>query len=264
MRVASVALFTGVAMGVAALAAAAGGAGVGSLDSSALSSRANLGAAFAGAARPDGTSDPDLPISTARYGEEPAPNALLNARADSAYRTVAARVPAPVELAGASPVTLQEVAAAPRPRMALTLAGGRVGEWPVGGPPETRRAHAVMTRNDHGPGVTRSDSLIDTHTLAVRLGPTPTDAKRGRWFLFAAGSGKAYGMNLIRDPIAGWRRAGWSVERLAEFGKIQLGLGWRKGASQVSVAASRREIGAYGLSREDTVFGVSFSLKPGK
>ncbi|MDB5429532.1 MAG: hypothetical protein JWP35_648 [Caulobacter sp.] len=264
MRVGSVALFTGVAMGVAALAAAAGGAGVGSLDSAAMTRDAAIGRTFAGAGRGDGTDDPDLPIATARYGEEPTGAALMNAEAGDAYRTVGAGAPPPVLLANAAPVTLREVSEAPRQRMALTLAGGPVGDWPIGAPPRDRQSSHFTGRNGAAPSTPKADSLIDAKALMVRFGPTSTDAKRGRWFIFAAGSGKAFGLNMVRDPVAGWRRAGWSVERLAEFGKIQLGLGWRKGPTQVSVAASRREIGAYGISREDTVIGLSFSVKPGK
>jgi len=96
--------------------------------------------------------------------------------------------------------------------------------------------------------------------LTLRIGPTASVRKKGRWFIFAAGSGEAFGLNLVRDPIRGWKPAGWSVEQLAEFGKAQLGIGWRKGARQVSLSAARREISAYGLSREDTVVGVTFSV----
>jgi hypothetical protein len=249
-------------MGVAAIAAAAGGAGVGSMDSASIVSGADLGGAFSGASA-DGTADPDLPIATARYGEEPPAGALLAAQETQAYRSIGP-VQA-IQTVSAPTVTLQEVASTlPRSRMTLALAGGPAGDWPIGGPPTGANGQAFTARNTAAPPTPRADALIDTHALMVRLGPTPNDAKRGRWFVFAAGSGKAFGLNLIRDPVAGWRQAGWSVERLAEFGKVQLGLGWRKGASQVSVAASRRELGAYGLSREDTVFGVSFSLKPGR
>jgi hypothetical protein len=232
------------------------------MDSTSLAGSADLGGTFSGSAA-DRVTDPDLPIATARYGEEPSAAALLAVRAGQAYRPVA-QAP-PVQMVAAPAVTLKEVVSvAPRSKMALTLAGGPSGDWPIGGPPAGVRGRTFSARNAAAPPTPRADSLIDTHALLVRLGPKPADAKRGRWFVFAAGSGKAFGLNLIRDPVAGWRQAGWSVERLAEFGKVQLGLGWRKGATQMSVAASRREIGAYGLSREDTVFGLSFSLKPGR
>ena len=107
------------------------------------------------------------------------------------------------------------------------------------------------------------DNGLDAKEILLRIGPREQDRKRGRWFVFAGGSGEAFGLNLIRDRGGkGLRRAGWSLERMAEFGKAQVGVGWRRGSTQVSLAASRREIGAYGVSREDTVLGVTVSVKP--
>src|SRR4051794_21438499 len=103
MRVTRVALFTSVAMGVAALAAAAGGAGTGGLDSSSMSG-ADIGSTFSGASHANGVDDPDLPIATARYGEEPPPAALMAAQGSDPYRNVA-MVQAPTQLAAAPTVS---------------------------------------------------------------------------------------------------------------------------------------------------------------
>lgn len=107
--------------------------------------------------------------------------------------------------------------------------------------------------------------LFDTRRLGVQVDLSPETRKEGRWFAFAATSGDAVGFNLFGSPKrTGQQRSSWSVEKLAEYGKIQLGLGWRKGPMQISGVASRREIGAYGHSREDTVFGLSFTISGGK
>jgi hypothetical protein len=107
--------------------------------------------------------------------------------------------------------------------------------------------------------------LFDTRRLGVQVDVTPETRKEGRWFVFAATSGDAVGFNLFGAPSkTGRKRSSWSVEKLAEYGKIQLGLGWRKGPMQISGVATRREIGAYGQTREDTVFGLSFTISGGK
>lgn len=107
------------------------------------------------------------------------------------------------------------------------------------------------------------DAAGEVKEILLRIGPKEEDRNKGRWFVFAAGSGEAFGLNLIRDGGKGrLRRAGWSVEKLAEFGKAQVGVGWRRGSRQISLAASRREIGAYGITQEDTVVGVTVSIKP--
>lgn len=279
MRLGSVALLVTVALGCAAIAAAAGSAGVGTLDSAAMTPGPGLGRAFAGGA-PDGTTDPDLPIRTARYGEDTPAAVLASVQPGADPRRSMAALP-PVQLAGASGASVAPlstfVATAPPAKRGLNvqIAAADPSDWLAGGPPETRSpdsrypgARDSRTRafnaNPVAPQAPRAEKVLDGRALLVRIGPSQQDAKRGRWFVFAAGSGKAFGLNLIRDPVQGWRRAGWSVERLAEFGKVQLGLGWRKGPTQVSVAASRREIGAYGLSKNDTVVGLTFSIKPGK
>lgn len=110
----------------------------------------------------------------------------------------------------------------------------------------------------------RSD-LFDAKRLGLSVDVSPVSSRKGRWFLFAASSGDAFGVNLFGDPAkSGRKRSSWSVEKLAEFGKIQLGIGWRKGPMQISGVATRREIGAYGYQREDTVFGLSFTVSGGK
>ncbi len=87
------------------------------------------------------------------------------------------------------------------------------------------------------------------------------DLRRGRWMLFAASSGKAYGLSLIRDTFGGWRNAGVSEEKLASFGSRQIGVGYRKNSSQISLSATQRKFRGLDYSDKDTVVGVSVSVR---
>ena len=104
--------------------------------------------------------------------------------------------------------------------------------------------------------------LFDAKRLGVQVDVSPAGTKKGRWFAFAATSGDAFGFNFGQK--GGKTNQRWTVEKLAEYGKLQLGLGWRKGPMQISAAVTQREIGAYGFKREDTVFGLSFTVSGGK
>ncbi len=106
--------------------------------------------------------------------------------------------------------------------------------------------------------------LFDNRRLAIQVDVSPEKSRKGRWFLFAASSGEALGFNLFGDSAkSGRKRNSWSLEKLAEYGKAQLGLGWRKGPMQVSAVATQREVGAYGYVRDDTVLGLSFTISGG-
>lgn len=108
----------------------------------------------------------------------------------------------------------------------------------------------------------RNDGPSDGTSLLVKLAPAEETPDHGRWFVYAAGSGKALGLNLLNNTSSGWRPTGWSSERLVNAGKMQLGVGWREGGNQLSLSATRREIGHGGFSRDDTMIGVSLSMKP--
>ena len=103
---------------------------------------------------------------------------------------------------------------------------------------------------------------VNASALMGKSETSAQDVHRGRWMLFAASSGKALGLNLIRDSLGGWRGAGWSQERLARYGTHQLGVGWRKDNKQISLSATRRKLSAQDFSEKDVVYGVSLSIKP--
>lgn len=93
---------------------------------------------------------------------------------------------------------------------------------------------------------------------------------QARWYLFAAASGRAVGMNLT-SRNGDWRRAGLSEDSAnALIGDAQAGVGWRKGPMTASVGYVRREVkirqGLEGLmgagDRGDNLVALTFGIKP--
>jgi hypothetical protein len=89
----------------------------------------------------------------------------------------------------------------------------------------------------------------------------------GRWYLFAAASGQAVGLNVLRGEH-GWDRAGWTTDTTgALVGDAHVGVGWRKGDMQTSLGVIHREVkGKYRVfgqeTRDDTVAAFTFSFRP--
>lgn len=275
-------LFIATSVATASLSAAVI-AGTGASATRALSDSqfADISSAPGSQVRLAGGDDSDAPIRTGRWAED-------SPRVQLAGGLPATAVPSsPVmQLAAApppSPAPAASLAARPITMAALLPPGARAAFQPTGRSmpaPSPRLILALGAPSGVNPGsglaidrdgfdnpaaprVARPGPKSQSRGLLVQLQAKP-DARKGRWFIFAAGSGEAYGFNLIRDPIAGWKKSGWSIERLAEFGKAQIGVGWRKGRAQIAATAARREIGAYGISRQDTVFGLTFSLSGAK
>jgi hypothetical protein len=92
---------------------------------------------------------------------------------------------------------------------------------------------------------------------------------RGRWYLFAAASGRAVGMNMLHGET-GWDRAGWTTDAASTLvGDAQLGVGWRKGPLQTSLGYVHREVkGAHMIWGQDTpkddMLAFSLSIRPHK
>jgi len=92
---------------------------------------------------------------------------------------------------------------------------------------------------------------------------------QGRWYLFAAASGRAVGLNMTRDSQTGdLRRNGWSVDPSAAIiGDAQAGFGWRKGSMQASLGYLHREMknefGVRGAGMGgDSMVAFSMSIHP--
>ena len=279
------AVFTVTVLGAAALSAATSmSAATDGLTSDSLIAGSRVGDAFSGMRAPV-PDDPDAPIKTGRWAED-APQVEL--AGGPAVIQVAVAPPEPIRLS--RPATLAPAGQAqlalldtPSPRAispTLTVPLSRIAlTTPSRAPDVVAEPRIQLTISDQAPsapgaGLDVTTSVFDEPVIALRptrpvfdikrfalrVGPSQKVGKKGRWFVFAAGSGQAFGLNLMRDPLRGWRPAGWSVEQLAEFGKAQLGIGWRKDSRQIAASVARREISAYGMSREDTILGISFTV----
>jgi len=103
--------------------------------------------------------------------------------------------------------------------------------------------------------------------LGVREGDA-TFGTRGRWYIYAAASGRAVGFNMLRGQNGDWSRAGLTQDTTSRLiGDSQAGVAWRKGPMQASLGYIHREIkakeGIMGLAtQKDDVVALSFSLKP--
>jgi hypothetical protein len=90
---------------------------------------------------------------------------------------------------------------------------------------------------------------------------------KGRWYLFAAASGRAVGLNMLHTD-SGWDRAGWSQDATSTLvGDAQVGVGWRKGPVQTSLGYMHREVKGpnqlWGVeSKADSMVAFSLSIKP--
>lgn len=275
------AVFAATALAAAGLTAATSmSAATDGLNSDSLLAGATVGDAFSGASARAPEADLDAPIKTGRWAENTAPVELAGGPAVTDPATPA---PEPIRLTRApaptAPVLTVSLEPERRAAAPLSVPLARVAWAPAARAPAAPEARINLTVSDQdiavpGSGLDIASNVFDEPMIALRasrpmpdirrltlrVGPSTAVGKKGRWFVFAAGSGQAFGLNLMRDPLRGWKPAGWSVERLAEFGKAQLGIGWRKGSQQIAVSAARREISAYGLSREDTVLGVTFTV----
>lgn len=64
-------------------------------------------------------------------------------------------------------------------------------------------------------------------------------AGRGHWYLFAAASGRAVGLNMV----GAFQRASWSADGASALvGDAQAGLGWRQGQVQAAVGYIRHQV----------------------
>lgn len=280
------AVFSATVLGAVALGTAVSmSAATDGLGSDSILAGATVGEVFSGPARAP-VDDPDAPIRTGRWAEDAAPVELAGGPAATEVAAVAppepillsrtsgasrppselAMIEAPIQVRQLAPplsVPLSRVSWTSPARQAPVVHEPRinlsVSDVPVSAPGSGLDIASAVFSEPVG-AARRGRPLLDIKRLTLRIGASDSVKKKGRWFVFAAGSGEAFGLNLVKDPLRGWKPAGWSVENLAEFGKAQLGIGWRRGAQQLSASVARREISAYGLSREDTIFGISFTV----
>lgn len=232
-----------------------------------------------------GAIDPDAPIATARYGDAPrkpaappasltlSPVDLAGTAAPLAGGPVPADVAAPVQMARAAAVARPEIQtlAEPRRRTAASAVKTAPAHPSLLGLVRTSERPIRLTKVEDieiqpfappGQQTLFKRLSVDASALMGKISTSARDAQKGRWTLFAASSGKALSMNVVRDTVNGWRGAGLSQDRLAGFGTHQVGLGWRKDGKQISLSATRRKLRAQDYSERDIVYGVSLSIKP--
>ena len=105
-----------------------------------------------------------------------------------------------------------------------------------------------------------------SNSLGVRDGREM--GNRGRWYVFAAASGQAVGLNVLRSSDGDWSRAGFTTDNSSKLlSDGQAGVAWRKGDMQASFGYVHRSIKArdqlMGMSsQKDEMVALSFSLKP--
>lgn len=294
--VAGIALTSLTAVSIAAMSAVSvtGAASDGLTDTNLLKD-ADIAGVFSGTARvPD---DPDAPIRTARFDDTPvqsielagAPRPIIHpaqiveiasadarpapdAKAVMLARFIPKADPAPTGYAEprvaayATPAVRQALSPSSTPmslfdplrRITVSL----TNESPLNPGSGLSFGGRDSRQNPAAQQIAPRGRLFDSKRLGVQVDVSPARTKKGRWFAFAATSGDALGFNFGDKGRNKTQR--WSVEKLAEYGKVQLGIGWRKGPMQISAAATQREVGAYGFKRDDTVFGLSFTISGGK
>ncbi|WGM39073.1 hypothetical protein [Caulobacter sp. NIBR1757] len=284
------------AVSIAALSAVSvTGAGSDGLTDTGMMKDADVAGVFSGTAR--APEDPDAPIRTARFDDTPvAPVELAggpakpiihpaqvvemasadarpapNAEAVMLARFVPKSDPPPTGYAEprvaayARPAVRQAMAPSSTPMGLLNpmrrVSFSLTNESPLNPGSGLSFGGRDSRQNPAAQQIAPRGRQFDAKRLGLQVDVSPARTKKGRWFAFAATSGDALGFNF---GDKGRKQQRWSIEKLAEYGKVQLGIGWRKGPMQISAAATQREIGAYGYSRDDTVFGLSFTVSGGK
>jgi hypothetical protein len=135
-----------------------------------------------------------------------------------------------------------------------------VGVTNLGGSAEAGATLRLMQRDSR-------DAKAADRLRALGVQDGSTFGERGRWYLFAAASGRAVGLNMLHSDN-GWDRAGWTTDATsALIGDAQVGVGFRKGPMQTSFGYVHREIkGQHMLwgvdTKPDSVVAFSLSIRP--
>jgi hypothetical protein len=121
-------------------------------------------------------------------------------------------------------------------------------------------------------GTTEAGATLRIGPDLDRLVPDGEDAfgQRPRWYLYAAGSGRAVGYNWARDRDGQFARSGVSHDSGVFMGDASLGVAMRRGPVQSSIGLIYREIGVEGLRAghgvdtdvSEGVIAFQLSIKP--
>jgi hypothetical protein len=105
--------------------------------------------------------------------------------------------------------------------------------------------------------------------LGVAPAETPPNPGRGRWYVFAAASGRAVGLDM--QPANADQRVGWSNgPTSALISDAQAGLGWSRGGVEASLGYVHRAVtsqspilsGPQSGGYHDSMVAFSFSIVP--
>jgi hypothetical protein len=114
----------------------------------------------------------------------------------------------------------------------------------------------------------RVGDKVKARLKAMGVGDGTKFGDRGRWYLFAAASGRSVGLNMLRGD-SGWSRAGWTTDQTSTLvGDAQVGVGWRKGDMQTSLGFVHREMkglhNLYGVDdpKADSMVAFTFAVRP--
>ena len=155
----------------------------------------------------------------------------------------------PIDLYSTFDAGEYDVRLTPRTGVGVSNAGGQA------------EAGATLTVGQKREDMAR-EALAD---LGIRDGAAYGD--QGRWYLFAAASGRAVGLNVLRSE-GGWDRDGWTTDpSTALIGDAHVGVGYRKGPMQTSFGYIHREVKGEHMifgerTREDSVVAFSLTIKP--
>ncbi|MGQ2989801.1 MAG: lipid A-modifier LpxR family protein [Brevundimonas sp.] len=178
---------------------------------------------------------------------------------------------------------LRRADGAPVPPTALDAAGFDVASYDVSytrgweaARTTTRSGLAVSLTPHAGVGVGDSGGTAEAGAT-LKIGPdtlAPDGAERfgerARWYVYAAGSGRAVGYNFARTRDGDYARSGMSHDAGSFLGDASVGVAYRRGDMQGSFGVVYREIKAEGLrggegfDRDVTEGLVAFqlSIKP--
>ncbi len=163
----------------------------------------------------------------------------------NAYEVAVVRDWAPVRFDGGR----YDVALTPRTGVGMSNAGGQA------------EAGATLTVGQKRDDIAR-DKLSD-----IGIGDGRAYGNQGRWYLFAAASGRAVGLNVLHTD-SGWNREGWTTDAsTALIGDAHVGVGYRKGPMQTSFGYIHREVKGEHMifgerTHEDSVVAFSLTIKP--
>ena len=112
----------------------------------------------------------------------------------------------------------------------------------------TLTPHAGFGVGDDG-GSAEAGATLKIGDNLDRLAPSGHQrfGDRARWYLYAAGSGRAVGYNFARTRDGDYARSGMSQDKGSFLGDASIGVAYRRGAMQGSFGVVYREIKAEGL-----------------